>query len=376
MIVDSNEPVAVTSRTSSKGAAGSAGQVLPGLTADGTGSGTVILPGFAGEPDFRTNIGIVNLGDGATGCTVTIHGSDGTVLATRTAAVPAWGASQLNRVLRGLDAAGGAWAAVACGGPFTAYASVVDFGTNDGATVLPAPVGTGPLLIPAAAHVPGYGGALWRTDLDIVNPGESAASVTLELLPEGGGVVAGGAVEIPPESQAVLRDVMGARFPGHASGAIRIVPVSGAVTAWSRTYDVTGAGTLGQGIGAVALGAWDGGGKSVIGGLAGGPSRGGWFHTNLGLVNVSDQPVTVTVTIAGGDGRMLSASREEVPAQGWLQLLRVLRENTVAPVAGAHAVIDAGGSTGAIVAWASVIDDTSGDPSFERGRTVPAAPAE
>jgi hypothetical protein len=377
VIIDPDEPVVAASRTSSNVTAGSAGQILPGLTMAQTGSGVAVLPGLAGGPGFRTNIGLVNLGDDALDCTVAIHGSDGTVLATRTATIGPWESAQLNRVLHGLDTGAGAWAAVACGGPFATYASVVDFGTNDGATVLPSPVTSGPLLIPAAAHAPGYGGALWRTDLDIVNPGQSAASVALELLTKGGGTVSGGTVEIPVGSAVALRDVLGTRFPGHTAGAIRIVPVSGEVAAWSRTYDVTGEGTLGQGVGALALEHRAGGsGKLIIGGLKGGPSLQGWFHTNLGLVNVSDQPVTVTVKIFAGNGVLLSSLQEDVPAEGWLQVLTVLRTKSVAPVADAYAVIDAGENPAAIVAWASVIDNTSGDPSFLLGRTVPAAPAD
>ena len=374
LIVDPEAPLLVTSRTASGLAAGSAGQVLPGLPAGQAGAGPVVLPGLAGAPGFRTNIGLVNLSGQVLHCDITIHGGNGSVLATRTAVLDPWGSEQLNRVLDGLDAGNGAWATITGDGPFSAFASVVDFGTNDGATVLPAAITSDPLLIPAAAHTAGYGGAVWRTDLHIVNPGATAARVELRLLPEAGGAIFGGSVDIAPGSAVTVPDVLGTGFPGHQAGALRIVPVSGAVAAWSRTYDVTSSGTLGQGIGALPESELaEGSGRLVVGGLRGGVSEQGWFHTNLGLVNLSDDPATVSVKLFRSSGTLLSSRNDvEVPGRGWLQLLRVLREGTSAPVADGYAVIDAGAAAGEVAAWASVIDDLSGDPSFQLAQQVPA----
>ncbi len=363
LLVDSDTPLEVTSRTAADASGTGPGQVLPGIPVAAAGV-SVILPGLAGAPAFRTNIGFANLGPDSEHAVIELRSASGQLLARRTRDLGPWRWMQLNRVLDGLSAAGGAWARVTADGPFTAYASVVDNGTNDAATVLPAVASSDPVVIPAAAHTSGFNGAVWRSDLDLINPGGGDAQVRIELLPPGGGAVDGGTVRLGPGTGVRLVDVLGSRFPGHDSGAIRIVPLSGSVAAWSRTFNVAGGGTLGQGIPAVAPPAagLDSSGKLTIAGLRGGPSASEWFHTNIGLVNLSDAPARLIVKIDGGAGT--SDERIVVPADGWLQLLKIFGRSMVAPVVdGTVTVISEDGETH-VVAWASVVSDTSGDPSF------------
>jgi len=166
--------------------------------------------------------------------------------------------------------------------------------------------------------------------------------------------------------------VLGSLFPGSSTGALRILPLAGSVAAWSRTYDVTGSGTLGQGVIAVPEGDLAAaGGVSAMAGLQGGPATRRWFHTNLGLANLSQDPAAVTVKLFRGNGRLLTSIPVELPGQSWSQLLRVFKKVTVAPVADGFALVEAAPGEGPVAAWASVIDDLSGDPSFRLAREVP-----
>ncbi|NOZ77691.1 MAG: hypothetical protein GXP48_00650 [Acidobacteria bacterium] len=377
LIIDSDAPLAVSSRTTAEAGGRGPGQVLPGITPIPGGTAAV-LPGLAGAPVFRTNIGLANLGGAGEHVTIDLLDADGRLLRRREVDVDGWQSVQLNRVFKGLGVGGMAWARVSSDGPFSTYASVIDNGTNDAATVLPAVVTSQPLIVPAAAHTGGANGAVWRSDLDLVDPGEGPTEVALELLTPEGGAVPGGTVTLGPQSAVQLRDVLAARFPGHAAGAIRITPRTGTVAAWSRTFDVTPEGTLGQGIPAVleSSAAVPDGGVLSIGGLRGGSSVSGWFHTNVGLVNVGDTPSKLHLKVEDAVYDVKFDTTVTVPANGWLQLLKVLSHRAVEPLGGGFVNISVTSGSSRVLAWASVIDNTSGDPSFLLGQTVPAAPAE
>ncbi len=369
LVIDSPGGLVATSRTASPFGEGAAGQVLPG-TPPAAGGDTFIFPGLAGPPGFRTNIGLANLSGSDVHCTISVRGADGAELAVPEADLGPWGSTQLNRVLRSAGAVTGAWAVGQCDGPVAAYASVVDLGTNDGATVLPAPVTDEPLVVPAVARTPGYNGSLWRSDLFLVNPHDRAARVRVDLLPEGGGIVTGPEITVAAQSETGIGDVLGTKFPGARAGALRVVSLEGSVAVWSRTYNVVGGlGTLGQGVPAVPESALSAGaGALAIGGLKGGPAAGRWFHTNLGLVNASVQDVSVTVELYRGNGRRLASTPVDLPAGSWTQLLRVFRNVAAAPVADGYALVEVPSGGAGVTAWASVIDDRSGDPSFEIGQ--------
>lgn len=376
LIVDSDAALAATSRTAAQAAGQGPGQVLPGIPPL-SGAAPAVLPGLRGGPSFRTNIGLANVSAAGEHVTVELYDGSGVRIRTREIDLDAWRSVQLNRVLKGRAATGAVWARVTADGPFSAYASVIDNGTNDAATVLPATVTSDPLVIPAAAHTPGYNGALWRTSLDLVNPGDAPAEAALELLTPEGGTIPGGSVELGPGTAVRIDDVLAARFPGHTAGAIRITPSSGTIAAWSRTFDLTASGTLGQGIPAVPGkdASMPAGGSLMLAGLSGGPAASGWFHTNLGLVNTGDAPAKLRVTI-GVETAVAFDRFVTVPANGWMQLLKVFRDVTVGPVAGGWIKVAVTGGSDRVLAWASVIDDGSGDPSFLTAWQVPAAPDE
>ncbi len=370
LVIDSKLPVAATSRTAAAAAGHGPGQVVPGI-APLRGGSTAILPGLRGGPSFRTNIGFANLSGTGEHVTVTVFGGDGSRIRERDVDVEGWRSVQLNRILKGSSPAGAVWAAVTADGPFAAYASVIDNGTNDAATVVPVAVTPKPLVVPAVAHTSGYNGSLWRSSLDIVDPGRDPARVMLELLTPEGGVIAGGSIDLEPGRAVRIDDVLGERFPGHPSGAVRIRPEAGSIAAWSRTFDVTPAGTLGQGIPAVPEGtaAVPAGGTLMLAGLKGGQAASGWFHTNLGLVNTGDAPARLLVQVGTGDGAVVDRI-VTVPANGWVQLLKVLQDSVIGPVAEGWVTITVTEGSNRILAWASVIDNTSGDPSYRFARKV------
>ncbi len=149
-----------------------------------------------------------------------------------------------------------------------------------------------PLWIPAAAHTDGVGGARWRTDLTMMNPGSHDLVTRVELLgPDG--VVATTTVHVPDGRVRQFPDVISETFATEGGGALRITPTFGLVMATSRTYATTADGSHGQGIPGVAGSmAFTGDEVAFLPGLR----QDTRFRTNIGIANTGDGAIDIEVT--------------------------------------------------------------------------------
>ena len=128
--------------------------------------------------------------------------------------------------------------------------SPVPLGGQPARRVLAAP---GEIWIPATAHASGLNGANWRTDLEVHNPGPTAASFSLQLLPrDTNNTTPAGQLGFTLDPQKSVRyvDVLESVFHFTGAAALRIVPTSGTVIATSRTYNLVGANSVGLPVGA------------------------------------------------------------------------------------------------------------------------------
>lgn len=225
-----------------------------------------------------------------------------------------------------------------------------------------------PLLLPVAARLAGINETFWQTDVDLVNPGGMVAEVLLEYLPREGPPRTARR-SVGPGRLLRLEDVVGQAFGASGAGALRITPLAGRVTAGSRTYTTGEAGTLGQGVPAAPVsGALRPGRDGRLAGLAQAPDRTGGFRTNLGLVNLADHPVEVTIRLADQGGVELGVLTESLPAARPVQLNEVLRPLAPEGVEHATATISVVTAGGAVSAYATVVDNRSGDTVFMRAR--------
>ncbi len=156
---------------------GRAGLAYPALQPGETLETAAALYGLREDASFRSNVGLLNAGDPATGAPVSLRvkvrsgaAGDGrsTVLPDVTLGPGQW--TQLNRVLASAGYANG-WATVervAGADPFYAYGVVNDNVTGDGAFVAPEPVGrkTDRLTLPVAVHTGAF-----TTELCLTNAG-------------------------------------------------------------------------------------------------------------------------------------------------------------------------------------------------------------
>jgi hypothetical protein len=216
-------------------------------------------------------------------------------------------------------------------------------------TVVPPGPQTFTLTAPAA-HVPGSGGSVWRTDLHFFMPEPGTVPFDIEL--ELSGVKR--TISIPSATY-VLRDVLTHVIAGDGAGLLHVSGTSlGAPQVWTRTYNISGNGSFGQSIPALSAAATAlsaASGPLLLGGLEDNER----FRTNLGLVNLGTTPLDVTITIVG---RSLPPVQRLIPPGSLLQELLAAGGDTPFGVR-----IDTIGA-GMLYAYASMIDAATNDPTF------------
>jgi hypothetical protein len=216
-------------------------------------------------------------------------------------------------------------------------------------------------LVPAAAHSDGLNQTIWQTDLSLFNPGQTAVTAHLDFQPASSGS-AGDMVEviIPTGTAQDFEDVVAGLLGAWGSGAIQILATDELLIT-SRTYNTAASGTFGQGIaGGARESAVAPGGAARLIGLAGNTE----FRTNIGLASIADVATTVTVELNDEDGVELATRDEVLPAHGWRQLNRIFDLEHLGEVDSAYAVVRNTSTEGHLFAYASVVDERTGDPTY------------
>lgn len=382
--VAADRPLRLSSRTFSASEAGAFGGYLPAVAEEeALAFGEIgILPQLTRSALFRTNVGVTNLGAEPATASIALRGADGEPLGTVVSVdVPPGGLVQVVDVFGAAgtgdrDVAFATVAPAAPGARVWAYASVIDNRTGD-PTIVPlervvdgaaASASADGRTVPAAAHAPGDWESLWRTDLAVVNPEEVARELEVELVPVSGGAPATRTVTLPPGTRAfpdVLVSLFG-RDPDEAvSGPLHFRP-DGPIVVSSRTYNAAPAGTYGAHLaGLPRTAALSASRPGVLPQL----KRTAATRTNVGLANPGPAPVIVAIRLRGEDGGALGdEALVTVPPGGLVQLVDVFAACRArdAPVAWARIEVRTEG--GEVFAYASVIDNRTGDPTI-----VPAA---
>ncbi|HEX9983871.1 MAG TPA: hypothetical protein VGF69_11450 [Thermoanaerobaculia bacterium] len=246
-----------------------------------------------------------------------------------------------------------------------AYASVVDNKTGD------------PSFIPAfstsnaTSHVIAGAADLatptgrWQTDLRLFNASDASVPATLEYYPQGSSTpTATRELTLQPgevrATDDVLRDLFGLSSTG---GAIRIKSaIAGALVPTARTYHNRGDGTYGQFIRgvssdeALALGEQP---RMILN-----AEESPRFRTNVGLVEVNgaDTNVELTVTLPGR--RVTSTVQVQLKANEYRQLNSMLRTMGMSDAYNATVSVRVMGGNGKVVAFGSVVDNVTQDPTY------------
>jgi hypothetical protein len=215
---------------------------------------------------------------------------------------------------------------------------------------------------PAAASTTGLGGAEWRSQAFVVNPTDDDMVVALRYRPgtprpESGADLS---LELPAGHQRSLANMV-AELGHSGAGGVALTASQPGLVAVSRTYADGDDGSYGQFI--PALGReqeLEGSVTYVAGGLAANEG----FHTNLGVLNRGSDPLSVEATLFAPDGSELARRTLNAEPYGYRQLSDVFQGVTAATLRGAFVEIVAGDSAARYLAFASVVDDGSHDPTL------------
>jgi len=358
----SSEPIAAVTRTATIAHEGSYGQGIPAageaiVASDGA---AVRLFGFSHDASFRTNLGLVNPGTDEVDLIIRFYDDETNKLAETHMTLPGESWIQINRIFEQFGIASETDLVVirqtSKDGSFSGYASVVDEQTGDPTYLGPTSIGRvgDPLWIPALAHTDGVGGAEWRTDLILFNPGTGDLITRVELLgPDG--VMAETTVHVPDGWVRSFPDVVADLLESDGAGALRISPILGLVMATTRTYATAIDGSFGQGIPGVAENeAFTDGERGFLPGLR----QDDRFRTNLGIANAGDGPIDIEVRAHTTTGDVLATTTYRVKASSWMQANQALPEGT------AYATFTSETPGASYLAYASVVDRGTDDPTY------------
>ena len=356
--------VMISSRTSNHAPGGSFGQTIPAVADSIRFGERLYVTQLRRDIEYRTNIGLVETAGRPSDAVVTLRDRNGLAAGSTSVRLEPFTHRQIPiGTFATVSEIDFGWAEIEITngeGAVAAYSSVVDNRTGDSvfAPAVPSPSASRPLVVPAAAHVPGAAGTNWRTDLWLLNGSDEDVSVVLTFHRSAGGS-AEASVTVPARSTRALEDVVNSIVSEEATGWISVSDSPLMVS--SRTWNTNPAGSYGQFIGSVTLDAASVQGDTVV---VPHVVMSESFRTNVGVTEVSGAGATVRIDVVDRAGNLsCSAPLTLRPNQHWQS--SVVQFGCGALEGGRVAFHHLGGE-GRTVSYASIVDQRTGDPSYVR----------
>lgn len=241
------------------------------------------------------------------------------------------------------------------------------------------------LVIPVVTHVNGATSP-FQSDVRITNGGTSSITYQITYTPANtDGTTSSKSTKVPIDAGStvalndIAKDFFGVGATGAVSdvgsGSLEIRPLNSSSTATyasSRTYATTAKGTFGQFIAAVPFTAFATRATSLLptsGGSSAPPvlslqqvAESAKFRTNLGLVEGSGTPASGTIRIFNDAGQLLATKPFSLKAGEQQQIGRFILNAGVPNLEDGRIEITVESETGAVSAYASVLDNLSSDP--------------
>lgn len=230
-------------------------------------------------------------------------------------------------------------------------------------------------VIPVAGNTAGQFGTQWATELSIFNPQTYKITVSVTLLPTGGGKGQEVLITIPDNAVAHYYNLLGTVFHYEGGGSLLVatfpednpgVPddvVSRSFLVTSQTYNNTANGTFGQTIPGTWVGLQDynAEGVSAIAHGISNSNKQSW-RTNIGAVNLGRTSVVMRVSVYDFDGNTIVKNAPfTVPPLGHIQdrLPVEVDRGTV------EFFVDDPSKEAVVFPYVSTIDQLSGDPRYQ-----------
>lgn len=242
-------------------------------------------------------------------------------------------------------------------------------------TISPVP-GEQHIWVCTGAHQPGYNQTVWRTDLEVHNPGSSQVTYRVSLLKRDTDNRVAQTLEFTLHGgrSAHFSDIVFNPFGFEGAAALRLTPVNGTLLVQSRTYNQLAVGSFGQFVpGIPSAQAVSFGQEGRLIGLFHEPNPAQGFRTNLGLVNASPAPISVEVDFRGPLGTTFGTRVVNLRTYEFVQLNKAFELVTQERVSGGWMRVHATTTGGAFLAYASVVDNVTGDPIYVPAVVMPTA---
>ncbi len=222
-------------------------------------------------------------------------------------------------------------------------------------------------VVPAVAHLDGLNGTHWRSDLTLsLRAAGSTGDADLYLLRSGKAAAESSRhpVSLSGESSLTLRDIVSGTFLEDSTAGAVLLRSNRALTGWSRTFTPAagGAGSYGQFVPVVDMDALE-----PVQDLIG-LREDTAFRTDLALVNAGGVEIEAHVEAWDAHGRPIGSRDLDLAPYSYTMLTRFLHGMTGEPVSDAWARVRFTPAQGEAspkgLAFASVIDNASGDPTL------------
>ncbi len=226
------------------------------------------------------------------------------------------------------------------------------------------------LYIPASANAEGANQTTWRSDLQVKAQGTEAAAFTIELLESGKDNSAPGTVAGAVGAGESIRfgNVLETQFDFTGTSALRVTATEGRILATSRTYNDDPAGTYGQTVPSVTTEEGFGfGNEATLILLSRSPDPSTGFRTNIGFVNLVGAQTRMEIDLFAADGSGLGTVTRTLKPYEHRQVNDVFHVVGADDVPDGYAVVRTTSEDGLFVAYASVVDNGSGDAVFLLG---------
>jgi len=215
-------------------------------------------------------------------------------------------------------------------------------------------------LVPGMAHSDGSEGSVWRSALAVTNLSGEMANLTLIYQYTGGSVTRSRVLQ--NGSAVEWTDVISSLFGigDNSSGSIEVSSTQPVIVS-ARTYNEGNDGTFGQFLPGVGEEGGIGFGER---GVLTQIKKTSGFRTNIGFINLGQSVVAVKTRLFSDNGVLLGdAILTTVGVGQWKQENDIFQKVNISACELGYAIVEVITSSGSIWAYASVVDNGTGDPT-------------
>ncbi len=340
-----------------------------------TGPTVLSLQQVAESAKFRTNLGLVEGSGTPASGRIRVIDDLGNVLKEIPYSLQAGEHQQLNQFIKNvagisnLDDGRIEITVDSPTGAISAYASVLDNITADPLAVQPvqaSQVSAQRYIVPGMAEIVSPF-SNFHSDMRIYNGGTTSVNVTPTFFPQGGTPVSVAPITIGPGQVKAYDNVLPTLFNVTNGGGsvILTTPTNSSLVATGRTYSYDSHnGTFGQFIPGVSPAQGIGTGDKPLQLLQ--LEQSSQFRSNIGITELTGNQTTVKLTIIPPDGRTSAIVTYTLQPNEFHQFDRIIEQayGSGTQMYNARIAVEVTGGTGRVSAYASVLDNSSLDPTY------------